>query len=237
MRSPVMTKFDHEKARAGHLLERMGIAAESLVDPNSGGTQESGADVVAIIDGRKVGIQVTDIDTGSRPGQARAAEVRLSEKAITEGTTYFVWGQNDSATIIDRIGQTVARKARISVAGFDDFWLLMCGGVPEFGAVGATMIMTPWLETGALNARTTNDLASSNYTRAFIDVILGVEEKALYEWRRDAGWSKSTVALPPAEQAPDFWAYKDDPDLLADPEGWRDREIERVLTELRQSGS
>jgi hypothetical protein len=215
----------------------MGLVAEALLEPNNGGKHESGADVVAIIQGRTVGIQVTDIDTGSRPGQARAAETRLAKAAIADGTTYWTWGQNDGETIIARIGQAVARKARISVAGFDEFWLLMCAGVPAFGAVGATMIMTPWLEPDALNARTTNDLARSKYTRAFIDVILGVEEKSLYEWRLDTGWSKSTVALPPSAQAPDFWAYKDDPELLADPKGWCDREIEKVLAEFRASGS
>jgi hypothetical protein len=235
--SSTTAPFVHEKPRVAHLLARMGLVAEALLEPNNGGKHESGADVVAIIQGRTVGIQVTDIDTGSRPGQARAAETRLAKAAVADGTTYWTWGQNDGETIIARIGQAVARKSRISVAGFDEFWLLMCAGVPAVGAVGATMIMTPWLETDALDARTTNDLASSNYTRAFIDVILGVEEKALYEWRRDAGWSKSTVALPPAEQAPDFWSYKDDPDLQADPEGWGDREAERVLAELRRSES
>jgi hypothetical protein len=66
--------------------------------------------------------------------------------------------------------------------------------------------------------------------------VLGVEEKALYEWHRGAGWSKSTIELPPAQQAPDFWDYTNDPDLLSDPIGWQEREIRRVLAELRGTG-
>ncbi len=123
----------------------------------------------------------------------------------------------------------------MSFAGFDEFWLLMCAGVPEWGAIGATSIMTPWLSTDALDAATLQSLAASKYTRAFIHAVFGVEEKALYQWHRSAGWSKSTIELPPAERAPDFWEYRNAPDLLSDPLGWRDREIKRVLAELRSA--
>jgi hypothetical protein len=124
----------------------------------------------------------------------------------------------------------------MSFAGFDEFWLSMCAGVPEWGAIGATSVMTHWLTTDALNAATLQSLAASKYTRSFTHTILGVDEKALYRWHQGAGWSKSTVELPSAEGAPDFWDYKNDPDLLKNPEGWRDREIKRVLAELRQAG-
>ena len=63
--------------------------------------------------------------------------------------------------------------------------------------------------------------------------LLGLEEKALYEWQRNSAWSKST--LPPHERGRDFWHYKDDPELLSDPEGWCDREIERTLADIRRN--
>jgi hypothetical protein len=36
---------------------------------------------------------------------------------------------------------------------------------------------------------------------------------------------------------PNFWDYKNDPDLLNDPGGWRwfDRQVKRVLDELNQT--
>jgi len=119
------TKFDTEKARAALLLERLGITPEAYHDPNSGGAQESGADVVAVIDGRRIGIQVTDIDTGAVRGQARAAERRLAREAEAADTTYGTWAQNDLAVIVASIAHTIQRKARMSFAGFDEFWLLM----------------------------------------------------------------------------------------------------------------
>lgn len=57
-----------------------------------------------------------------------------------------------------------------------------------------------------------------------------------YEWQRGGNWSKSTIELPPTEQAPDFWDYRNDPDLPNGPEGWWDREVNRVLAELRGTG-
>jgi hypothetical protein len=108
--------------------------------------------------------------------------------------------------------------------------------VPELGAVISTFVMTPWLDAAALDHASAGQPAGSKYARAFVHPVLGVE-KALYEWRGgSSGWSKSTGPLPPAERGPDFWEYRNDPDLLSDPEGWQKREVERFLAELRQAG-
>jgi hypothetical protein len=122
----------------------------------------------------------------------------------------------------------------MSFSGFDDFWLLVCCGVPQFGAIASTFVMTPWIDLGALDAATLQDLSTSKYSKAYIHVVLGVEEHALYEWQRGGKWSKSTVAEP-QNRGPNFWEYKNDLDLLKDPDSWCDREIERIFTE-RNSG-
>ncbi|HEY2107130.1 MAG TPA: hypothetical protein VGH29_15130, partial [Candidatus Binataceae bacterium] len=89
--------------------------------------------------------------------------------------------------------------------GFDEFWLLVRCGVSTFGAVASTFIMTEWITVGDLDNATLSILANSKYTRAFIHAVLGVEEKALYQWNRDGSWLKSVVPVPPDEQGPDFW--------------------------------
>jgi hypothetical protein len=93
--------------------------------------------------------------------------------------------------------------------------------------------MTPWLDVGNLDALTLQSLSVSKYTRVFIHVILGVEEQALYQWQRGGPWSKSTLAVPPEDRGPSFWDYRNDPDLLRDPDSWCDREIERFFAERR----
>jgi hypothetical protein len=228
-----MASFDKEKGRVVLLMQRLGMSPDEYRDPNTTRGGETGADVIALVDGHRIGIQVTDLDTGETAGTARAAEAKLARDAAARGSTYGTWAQNDAGKLMAAIVRSLTRKARMSFAGFDEFWLLMCAGVPEWGAIGATTVMTPWLTTDSLDAATLQILAGSKYTRAFVHAVLGVEEKALYQWHQGAGWSKSTIELPPAERAPDFWEYKNDPDLLNDPEGWCKREVKRVLAELR----
>ena len=170
------------------------------------------------------------------PGEARREESGLARDAAACDSTYGTWAQNDPGRIMDSIVRSLTRKARMSFAGFDEFWLLMCAGVPEWGAIATTSIMTPWVTTDALDAATLESLAASKYTRAFIHSVLGVEEKALYQWHRGAAWSKSVIELPVAQRAPAFRNDKDDPDLVNDPIRSREREIKRVLAELRGTG-
>src|SRR5271156_1886877 len=187
-----MASFEKEKGRVVLMMQRLGIAPDEYRDPNVT-AGETGADVVAVIGRRRIGIQVTDLDTGEAAGTARAAETRLARDAAKRGSTYGTWAQNDTGKIMDAIVRSLGRKARMSFAGFGEFWLLMCAGVPELGAIGATSVMTPWLSPEALDAATLQNLAASKYTRAFLHAILGVEEKALYQWQLGGGWSKSTV--------------------------------------------
>lgn len=179
-----MPSFEKEKGRVVLLMRRLGPTPDGYRVPNTTAASETGADVIALIDGRRIGIQVTDLDTGEAAGAARAAEARLSRDAVKRDTTYGTWAQNDPDKIMDAIVRSVARKALMSFAGFDEFWLLICAGVPELGGIGATSIMTPWLIIDALDAAISRSLAASKYTRAFIHVILGPEQNALYQWGR-----------------------------------------------------
>jgi hypothetical protein len=228
-----MVSFEKEQGRVVLLMQRLGIVPDEYQDPNTMANGETGADVVVVIGGRRIGIQVTDLDTGEAAGTARGTETKLARDAAKRESTYGTWAQNDPAKVMAAIVRSLTRKARMSFAGFDEFWLLMCAGVPEFGAIGSTSVMTPWLNTNALDAANLQILAASKYTRAFIHSVLGIQEQALYEWHFGGSWSKSEEKLPFAEEERGFFDYKNDPDLLNDPEGWRDREVKQVLAELR----
>jgi hypothetical protein len=232
----VPSEFELEQPRVALLMQRLGRKVDEYENPNiPGGGGQSGADVVVVCNRRRIGIQVTDLDTGEELGQARRAEKRLEQDAARRGTTYAMFAQNDPNKVVAAIERSISRKARMSFAGFEEFWLLLCCGVPERGALVSTFVMTPWLGVDALNATTLDKLSGSKYSQAFIHAILGPEEQALYQWGRGGHWSKSTLPVPPEQQVPDFWQYKNDPELLSDPEGWCKREVERVLAELRSN--
>jgi hypothetical protein len=53
-------------------MQRLGIPADHYLAPSEEGNSEVGVDVIAAVGGRRIGVQVTDIDTGDRPGLSRA---------------------------------------------------------------------------------------------------------------------------------------------------------------------
>ncbi len=200
-------KFETERTKVTTLFGRLGQAVDRYEDPNGtrGAAGESGADVVAVSGGHRVGVQVTDLDTGKTPGSARAAESKLAHEAAMQGGTYFTWAQNDPCKVFDAIVHSVSRKAKMSFSGFDEFWLLICCGVPTLGAIGSTFVMTPWIEAGTLDAATLPVLEKSKYTQAFIHTILGVEDEALFQWRRGGSWSKLVRSAQSQEQDHHLW--------------------------------
>ena len=56
-----MASFEKEKGRVVLLMQRLGTAPDEYRDPNTTAAGETGADVVAVIGGRCIGIQVTDL--------------------------------------------------------------------------------------------------------------------------------------------------------------------------------
>jgi hypothetical protein len=224
--------FEKEKYYVALLMQRIGQIVDKYENPNdTARADESGADVVAVCGGLRIGVQVTDLDTGAERGQARRAETRFARDAASRDSIYLEWGQNDTRKVVAAIEWSITRKARMSFAGFDKFWLLLCCGVPEWGATASTFVMTPWLDIAELNHVTLDKLAGSKYSRAFIHATLGAEEQALYQWERRGQWSKSTLPVPPEMHGPDFFQYRDDAELLSDREGWCKHELERVLKE------
>ncbi len=228
------TKFEGEKARVELLMAQLGIRVDEYRDPNADAGRETGVDVVAVMNGKRVGIQVTDVDTGDLPGEVRKTEKNLAGEARNRGSvSYSGWGQNNVDKLIVAIQRTIARKARRSFDTFDQVWLLICAGVSEPEAVVATFVMSLWIDAGALNNATVGDLSKSKYSRAFFYPILGVE-RALYQWERSGQWQKLVRSAPPDLQGPSFQEVITDPEWLADPSGKALREAEKALQEFRE---
>jgi hypothetical protein len=199
--------FEREKHLVELLMQRLGQPAHDYRDPNLDAGRETGADVLMVSNGRRIGIQVTEMDTGHVQGRARAEE----KKAWRDSglATYGAWAQNDPDKLLASVQRAVRRKVEIaerhSFDGFDAVWLLASGGLPEMGAVASTLIMSPWLNAAALDVVTFDCLArSKKYERAYLHCILGVE-RALYSWRRGGRWTKEVQQEPHWMRGPSFW--------------------------------
>jgi hypothetical protein len=199
-------RFEREKHLVELLMQRRGRPLHGYRDPNAHAGRKTGVDVLMVCGVRRIGIQVTEIDTGHVQGRARAAE----KKAWRDSglATYGAWAQNDRDELIASIQRAITCKVNIaeghSFDEFDDVWLLVSAGVPEMGAVASTLIMSPWLDAAALDAATLDCLARSKYERAYLHCVLDVE-RALYSWQRGGGWIREAQHEPPWMRGPSFW--------------------------------
>lgn len=235
-----MASFEREEALVRHLLARLGLGDATTDDPNVAG-KETGVDVaVSFADLRIIGVQVTEVDPYAMPGSARGHEKAVAKTA--PGKPYFMWGQNDPLVVLDAIAGAITRKVEIaakhSIDGYDEVWLLLCGGIPEHGAVVSTSVMTSWLSDEDLNSATDSLLRESRYDQCFLLPILGAEQ-AFYPWNRASRWEKC-VRLEDISHVPRE-AYVDSLMKAADAGNWQevdrlcDEECRDVLAEMRQS--
>jgi hypothetical protein len=194
------TKFLREKYLVERLVERLGLDVDGYQDPNASGI-ETGADVTILREGRRIGVQVTVLDTGAVPGKAIAKEKAQAREAIgSRGGVYGGWGQNQPMAAIVA---AITKKSATDVAGFDEVWLLVSCGIPEHGAIVSTFLVTNWLTAEALTAATTAPFARSSYRRAFLHPITALED-ALYEWTPTQRWQKH-IRPRSAPEGPSFW--------------------------------
>jgi len=235
-------KYARERAWVELLMRRRGLTAESYVDPNNEAGDETGADVIAIVSGRRIGIQLTELDTGDLAGQARASEKAAWRDAQKCGhSTYGSWAQNDPSKLVTAIARAVKSKMQ-QIVGCNEAWLLISASVPELGTLASTFVITPWLPADALDVPTADHLAACNYARVFLHVIVG-DEDALYVWSRGGKWQKQMQQDHFGGQAKGFFELRDNPselqEWLTDPEGKTDREVDKVRREfaaLREQG-
>lgn len=169
------------------LLSRLRLSVRDIWCPNTE-RNESGVDVgVTLTDETRIGIQVTEIDPFPIPGQ-RGCEKK--KKNLAGDGAYGSFAQNDLTEILRAVSRAIKGKTRnkLSQKSFNEFWLLLCTGVPDFP--GSTFVPTAWIAPEALTP-TAELLSNSCYAECFVLAVLSTE-MALYKWSRTAekGWRK-----------------------------------------------
>jgi hypothetical protein len=197
-----MMRFEREKSLVELLMRRLGLTVERYINPKEEVDDETGADVIAVVNGRRIGVQVTELDTGDEPGRSRATEKTLWRSAQEQGQgAYCQPVQNDPNKLVARIARAVASKVQ-HVNGCDEAWLLISAGVPEPGSVASTFLVTLGLGTDALDTATVDHLARAKYNHVFLHVIVGGKD-ALFTWSAGGNWQKFTRQEPVG--GPTFW--------------------------------
>jgi hypothetical protein len=176
-------RFARERHLVELLMKRIGFPVTEYSDPNAESGEELGVDVAVISPTGRMGIQVTELDSGTLPGLSRSEEKKIaSQAACPSSGVYGAWAQNDPKKLLLAIDRAIARKSRVTPsARFDELWLLISCGIPELGSVVSSLAMTPWVSAADLDGLTLESLAKSRYRRVFLHSVIGIE-CALYEW-------------------------------------------------------
>lgn len=152
-------------------------------------------DVLASVDGRTIGIEVTVYHADEQPdgtgSPARAQERDLSRQA--KGNPYPMWGSPDPLPGLEaRISDKVRKAENYNTEGCDELWLLIAASVPINGAVASTYMFDFLLNAQALNERTGYPLNASPFKAIYVHSHLSTEGEALFSWSRASGWSRVT---------------------------------------------
>jgi hypothetical protein len=182
-------KFVRELYCVRQLASHLGLPGDlDWRDPLVEKGSETGVDVFAQIRDRHIGIQVSEYDGGegrptAKPGQMRAAETRLIAEAGPSGV-YAGWGSpNFAEAFTARVATKVGKCKRYSFVEYDEIWLLIAANVPGVGL--STFVPYFHIESDQLDICTGRILSSSNYQRAFLDIIMG---DTLFGWDRENSW-------------------------------------------------
>jgi len=182
-----MARFEQEKAHVEELLSRLRLTASTpIINPNRPREPDSGVDCVFdLADGRRIGVQVTELDPWPAPGS------RGDEAALAKARYYGMFAQNEPAVLLEAIRRAIAGKveiaARHNFEWLNEVWLLVCAGAPEHPA--STFVATGWLRADEIQEQTKTLLHVSKYDYCFLLVVLGVE-KSLYRRHRRRRWEK-----------------------------------------------
>jgi hypothetical protein len=199
----VTTKFERERSDVETLLSLLSISGPILTDPNAGGQNESGADVVYAAPSGVVGIQVTDyaVDEAEeqRPKkQSRGVEKRLAADAMNDGGPVKGYGMTGSANYIRALKARIMNKLPKSMAAFPKKWLLIVAQKEAWGTALSTFFAAEHVDLNEMNRVINCDLQGSQYNRV---LVLLQSEKVVIEWTPTGHWKFLVDDRKPLSQA------------------------------------
>ena len=146
-------------------------------------------DVVAHIDGKHIGIEVTQFHGDEQPG-IKGSSLRAEEsKKVSNsgGRPYSVWGIADPMpALVARINEKISAAATYGHDACDEMWLLVSSQVPKVGATAATFAFAPFVDVTKLNKATHSQLSASPFSAAYFHLMM---THNVFCWSRLSGWN------------------------------------------------
>jgi hypothetical protein len=151
-------------------------------------------DVVAIIDGKSIGIEVTQFHADERSG-VRGSALRAEQVKKVKGAgerPYGQWGvTNPLPGLVARVNEKISDAAAYDETGYEQLWLLISSQLPKLGALVSTFAFPPFVDVNELNNATHLQLCGSSFSAAHFHLMMS---HGVYSWSRLEQWH---VTKPP----------------------------------------
>ena len=150
-------------------------------------------DLIAVIDGERVGIEETKFHGDEQPGvpgsPLRAAEAQLAKQA--NGHPYSMWAVADPIPgIVARIKDKIERAAKYDADQYSELWLLISSQLPMLGAVASTFVAPAFVDVSRLNDSTHGLLSASPFSAVHLHLAM---THGLFSWSREQQWYANCV--------------------------------------------
>jgi hypothetical protein len=201
-----MARFEDERRHVERLLGLIEGETVEIRDPNKGGREETGVDVVCVTagnDGSEIGIQVTEYnpDEGQEVApkqQSRAVDKRRAAEELKSDEPIKSYGMSVSAGYIEALKKRIKDKLLKSTIRFDEVWMLIAAQNPRWGESSSTFLAAEQVSLAELDACLHPLLTGSHFDRVFL--LLETEE-VVFEWSPTTKWQNVADKRVPPDPA------------------------------------
>ena len=235
-------KSEREIAQFKDFASFLGIAVGGIFDANAAG-QETGMDIVTTLDGKSIGVQLTDYHAdedqraGSRGQTLRSEEQKKASEALKQSgpKVYGAWVPgNYIPPLRYRFEDKIAKAHKYPIPKHE-LWLLVNAQDRRYGATGATFIAAAVISEETLDREFNALLSASPFARVFLFLA---SERVVYGWTKASNRWELLKDKPEVDQQHVremqellFGRGKLRDEWLADPDGMSEKALKEILGE------
>jgi hypothetical protein len=189
-----MASYDQECKFVACVLALTSLTPEKIADPKEEFGEEIGIDVVFLLDGRKIGVQVTEYNPDRALPQSPSKSSRAVEKSLAKKNPRG-YGHSTSGEYITALAKSLGTKLLKTFSSVDEGWLLLVAQNPDCGSTSSTSIAADHISVDRMNSELHPLLAGKQFAKVFLLLAL---ENVLFEWSPENKWQvRADTRKPP----------------------------------------